>query len=141
MLNNFKLHWEVVDKAYQNRNVPEIISNGVRERRQIEIQNINNLIYKQLKERYEALKSKKNSYVFSEFNKKNYNIMKDYNIKTEKLLLNDIDNKLYKQKKQIEDINLNLNKVIKESQTNQSNEIEYIQINVRIFFIFLDGAR
>ena len=37
--------------AYQNKNVPTLIPNGVRERRQIEIQNLNSSIYKQSKEK------------------------------------------------------------------------------------------
>ena len=147
LLNNFKSRWEEVDYAYQNKNVPGMLSNGVRERRQIEIQNLNTSVYKQLKERYEALKSKKYSYDFSEFDKKNYNIMEEYKNKSGEQLIQEAKFKINKQNEQLEDIGLNVKKgnvYAKEAQSmlsNQNTKLEYIQENVRIFLIFfLDGV-
>ena len=142
MLNNFKIHWEEVDKAYQNKNVPELIPNGVRVRRQIEIQNLNTSIYKQLKERYESLKSKNYSYDFSEFDKKNYNTMEEYKNKSGEQLIQESKEKIKKQDEHLDDIGLNVNKAkvyVKETQSmlsKQNDQLEYIQQNVRIFFNF-----
>ena len=142
LLNNFKSRWEEVDYAYQNKNVPGMLSNGVRERRQIEIQNLNISVYKQLKERYEALKSKKYSYDFSEFDKKNYNTMEEYKNKSGEQLIQISKEKIKKQDEHLDDIGLNVNKAkvyVKETQSmlsKQNDQLEYIQQNVRIFFNF-----
>ena len=142
LLNNFKSRWEEVDYAYQNKNVPGMLSNGVRERRQIEIQNLNISVYKQLKERYEALKSKKYSYDFSEFDKKNYNTMEEYKNKSGEQLIQESKEKIKKQDEHLDDIGLNVNKAkvyVKETQSmlsKQNEQLEYIQQNVRIFFNF-----
>ena len=147
LLNKFKSQWDEVDFAYQNKNVPTLIPNGVRERRQIEIQNLNSSIYKQSKKRYESLKSKKYSYDFSEFDKKNYNTMEEYKNKSGEQLIQEAKFKINKQNEQLEDIGLNVKKgnvYAKEAQSmlsNQNTKLEYIQENVRIFLIFfLDGV-
>ena len=142
LLNKFKSQWDEVDLAYQNKNVPALIPNGVRERRQIEIQNLNISVYKQLKERYEALKSKKYSYDFSEFDKKNYNTMEEYKNKSGEQLIQESKEKIKKQDEHLDDIGLNVNKAkvyVKETQSmlsKQNDQLEYIQQNVRIFFNF-----
>ena len=142
LLNKFKSQWDEVDLAYQNKNVPALIPNGVRERRQIEIQNLNTSVYKQLKERYEALKSKKYSYDFSEFDKKNYNTMEEYKNKSGEQLIQESKEKIKKQNQHLDDIGLNVNKAkvyVKETQSmlsKQNDQLEYIQQNVRIFFNF-----
>ena len=56
ILNNFKLHWEELDEAYEYKNIPQNFPKVIIERRQREIDELNSLI-KKLKERYEALKS------------------------------------------------------------------------------------
>ena len=147
LLNKFKSQWDEVDLAYQNKNVPTLIPNGVRERRQIEIQNLNSSIYKQSKERYESLKSKKYSYDFSEFDKKNYNTMEEYKNKSGEQLIQESKEKIKKQNQHLDDIGLNVNKAkvyVKETQhmlSKQNDQLEYIQQNVRIFFnFFLDGV-
>jgi hypothetical protein len=142
LLNKFKSQWDEVDLAYQNKNVPTLIPNGVRERRQIEIQNLNSSIYKQSKERYESLKSKKYSYDFSEFDKKNYNTMEEYKNKSGEQLIQESKEKIKKQNQHLDDIGLNVNKAkvyVKETQhmlSKQNDQLEYIQQNVRIFFNF-----
>ena len=142
LLNKFKSQWDEVDLAYQNKNVPALIPNGVRERRQIEIQNLNSSIYKQSKERYEKLKSKKYSYDFSEFDKKNYNTMEEYKNKSGEQLIQESKEKIKKQDEHLDDIGLNVNKAkvyVKETQSmlsKQNDQLEYIQQNVRIFFNF-----
>ena len=142
LLNKFKSQWDEVDLAYQNKNVPTLIPNGVRERRQIEIQNLNSSIYKQSKERYESLKSKKYSYDFSEFDKKNYNTMEEYKNKSGEQLIQESKEKIKKQDEHLDDIGLNVNKAkvyVKETQSmlsKQNDQLEYIQQNVRIFFNF-----
>ena len=142
LLNKFKSQWDEVDLAYQNKNVPALIPNGVRERRQIEIQNLNSTIYKQSKERYETLKSKKYSYDFSEFDKKNYNTMEEYKNKSGEQLIQESKEKIKKQDEHLDDIGLNVNKAkayVKETQSmlsKQNDQLEYIQQNVRIFFNF-----
>jgi len=108
LLNKFKSQWKEVDEAYQNKNVPSLIPNGVRERRQIEIQNLNISVYKQLKERYEALKSKKYSYDFSEFDKKNYNTMEEYKNKSGEQLIQISKEKIKKQDEHLDDIESNV---------------------------------
>ena len=145
MLSNFKNKWDEVDKAYQNKNVPTLIPNGVRERRQIEVESLNSSIYKKLKERFEALKNKKYSYDFSDFEKKNYNNMEEYKNKSGEQLLKIAENKIDQQNNQLEDIALNAkigSGYAKEAQhvlSNQNKQLEYIQENVRILLIFLDG--
>ena len=142
LLNKFKSQWDEVDLAYQNKNVPALIPNGVRERRQIEIQNLNSSIYKQSKDRYEFLKSKKYSYDFSEFDKKNYNTMEEYKNKSGEQLIQESKEKIKKQDEHLNDIGLNVNKAkvyVKETQSmlsKQNDQLEYIQQNVRIFFNF-----
>lgn len=142
LLNKFKSQWDEVDLAYQNKNVPALIPNGVRERRQIEIQNLNSSIYKQSKDRYEFLKSKKYSYDFSEFDKKNYNTMEEYKNKSGEQLIQESKEKIKKQDEHLDDIGLNVNKAkvyVKETQSmlsKQNDQLEYIQQNVRIFFNF-----
>ena len=142
LLNKFKSQWDEVDLAYQNKNVPNMLANGVRERRQIEIQNLNSSIYKQSKERYESLKSKKYSYDFSEFDKKNYNTMEEYKNKSGEQLIQESKEKIKKQDEHLDDIGLNVNKAkvyVKETQSmlsKQNDQLEYIQQNVRIFFNF-----
>ena len=142
LLNKFKSQWDEVDYAYQNKNVPGMLSNGVRERRQIEIQNLNSSIYKQSKDRYEFLKSKKYSYDFSEFDKKNYNTMEEYKNKSGEQLIQESKEKIKKQDEHLDDIGLNVNKAkvyVKETQSmlsKQNDQLEYIQQNVRIFFNF-----
>ena len=142
LLNKFKSQWDEVDLAYQNKNVPALIPNGVRERRQIEIQNLNSSIYKQSKDRYEFLKSKKYSYDFSEFDKKNYNTMEEYKNKSGEQLIQESKEKIKKQDEHLDDIGLNVNKAkvyVKETQSmlsKQNEQLEYIQQNVRIFFNF-----
>ena len=142
LLNKFKSQWDEVDFAYQNKNVPTLIPNGVRERRQIEIQNLNSSIYKQSKKRYESLKSKKYSYDFSEFDKKNYNTMEEYKNKSGEQLIQESKEKIKKQDEHLDDIGLNVNKAkvyVKETQSmlsKQNEQLEYIQQNVRIFFNF-----
>ena len=142
LLNKFKSQWDEVDFAYQNKNVPTLIPNGVRERRQIEIQNLNSSIYKQSKDRYEFLKSKKYSYDFSEFDKKNYNTMEEYKNKSGEQLIQESKEKIKKQDEHLDDIGLNVNKAkvyVKETQSmlsKQNDQLEYIQQNVRIFFNF-----
>ena len=142
LLNKFKSQWDEVDFAYQNKNVPTLIPNGVRERRQIEIQNLNSSIYKQSKKRYESLKSKKYSYDFSEFDKKNYNTMEEYKNKSGEQLIQESKEKIKKQDEHLDDIGLNVNKAkvyVKETQhmlSKQNDQLEYIQQNVRIFFNF-----
>ena len=142
LLNKFKSQWDEVDEAYQNKNVPALIPNGVRGRRQIEIQNLNSTIYKQSKERYETLKSKKYSYDFSEFDKKNYNTMEEYKNKSGEQLIQISKEKIKKQDEHLDDIELNVNKAkvyVKETQSmlsKQNDQLEYIQQNVRIFFNF-----
>lgn len=142
LLNKYKSQWDEVDFAYQNKNVPTLIPNGVRERRQIEIQNLNSENYKQSKENYESLKSKKYSYDFSEFDKKNYNTMEEYKNKSGEQLIQESKEKIKKQDEHLDDIGLNVNKAkvyVKETQSmlsKQNDQLEYIQQNVRIFFNF-----
>ena len=142
LLNKFKSQWDEVDEAYQKKNVPNMLANGVRQRRQIEIQNLNSSIYKQFKERYESLKSKKYSYDFSEFDKKNYNTMEEYKNKSGEQLIQISKEKIKKQDEHLDDIGLNVNKAkvyVKETQSmlsKQNEQLEYIQQNVRIFFNF-----
>ena len=142
LLNKFKSQWDEVDEAYQKKNVPNMLANGVRQRRQIEIQNLNSSIYKQFKERYESLKSKKYSYDFSEFDKKNYNTMEEYKNKSGEQLIQISKEKIKKQDEHLDDIGLNVNRAkvyVKETQSmlsKQNDQLEYIQQNVRIFFNF-----
>ena len=142
LLNKFKSQWDEVDEAYQKKNVPNMLANGVRQRRQIEIQNLNSSIYKQFKERYESLKSKKYSYDFSEFDKKNYNTMEEYKNKSGEQLIQISKEKIKKQDEHLDDIGLNVNRAkvyVKETQSmlsKQNEQLEYIQQNVRIFFNF-----
>ena len=141
LLNKFKSQWNEVDEAYQNKNVPTLIPNGVRGRRQIEIKKLT-LIYEQSKERYESLKSKNYSYDFSEFDKKNYNTMEEYKNKSGEQLIQESKEKIKKQDEHLDDIGLNVNKAkvyVKETQSmlsKQNDQLEYIQQNVRIFFNF-----
>jgi hypothetical protein len=93
------------------------------------------------------LKSKKYSYDFSEFDKKNYNTMEEYKNKSGEQLIQEAKFKINKQNEQLEDIGLNVKKgnvYAKEAQSmlsNQNTKLEYIQENVRIFLIFfLDGV-
>ena len=145
MFSNFKKLWDEVDNAYQEKKIPSIIPQGVRQRRQIEIESLNSSIYKKLKERFEALKSKKYSFDFSDFEKKNYNNMEEYKNKSGDQLLKIAENKIEQQNNQLDDIALNAKKgseYAKEAQhmlSNQNEQLEYIQENVRIFLIFLDG--
>jgi len=142
LLSKFKSQWDEVDEAYQKKNVPNMLANGVRQRRQIEIQNLNSSIYKQFKERYESLKSKKYSYDFSEFDKKNYNTMEEYKNKSGEQLIQISKEKIKKQDEHLDDIGLNVNRAkvyVKETQSmlsKQNDQLEYIQQNVRIFFNF-----
>ena len=142
LLNKFKSQWDEVDEAYQKKKFPNMLANGVRQRRQIEIQNLNSSIYKQLKERFESLKSKKYSYDFSEFDKKNYNTMEEYKNKSGEQLIQISKEKIKKQDEHLDDIGLNVNRAkvyVKETQSmlsKQNDQLEYIQQNVRIFFNF-----
>jgi hypothetical protein len=143
LLNNFKKNWKIVDEAYINKNVPGLIPNGVRERRQIEIESLNTSIYKKLKERFEALKSKKYSYDFSDFDKKDYNKLDEYKYKSSQELMKESEKKINEQNNQLEDITLNVKKgqeYAKETShmlSNQNEQLEYIQENVSFFINFL----
>jgi len=143
LLNKFKKLWKIVDDAYLNKNVPGLIPNGVRERRQIEIESLNSSIYNQLNERFEALKSKKYSYDFSDFDKKDYNKLDEYKYKSSQQLMEDAENKINEQNNQLEDITLNVKRgqeYAKETSymlSNQNEQLEYIQENVSFFINFL----
>jgi len=142
-LNKFKKLWKIVDDAYLNKNVPGLIPNGVRERRQIEIESLNSSIYKKLNERFEALKSKKYSYDFSDFDKKDYSKLDEYKYKSSQQLMKEAENKINEQNNQLEDITLNVKRgqeYAKETShmlSNQNEQLEYIQENVSFFINFL----